>query len=97
MQELWTALGPEGQAAICGALSGIILWALQRAYTVSKLPGLNPSSTKLKKRIVSLVAACVPAAILASQTRDWRPVVTVAVVSWFAGQGAHRASKRRSE
>jgi len=97
MQELWTSLGPEGQAAICGALSGIVLWALQRAYTVSKLPGLNPASTNCRKRVASVVAACVPAAVLASQTRDWRPVLTVGVVAWVVGQGAHRASKRRSE
>ena len=95
MVDTWTALPTEAKAALCGVLAGVVLSLLQRLYTVSKLPGLNVDSTTLRKRVVSVLATVIPAALVAYETRNWQPVVTVAVVAWFSGQGTHAATKAK--
>lgn len=45
LKALWDALGTTGQAALCGALAGPLLSALQQVVTLSKLPGLHLDSS----------------------------------------------------
>jgi len=45
---------------------------------------------------VSVIAACLPAAIAAADTHNWQPVLAAGVVAWAAGQATHGARKRRA-
>ncbi len=98
LKALWDALTPTGQAALCGALAGPLLSAIQQLATVSKLklPGLNLDSSTCAKRTASVLLACIPLAITATQTRDWTPVLAAGVAAWLAGQGAHKVRKARA-
>ena len=93
LQTLWSQLGPDGQAAVIGLLAGVVMWALQAAYTISPLPGLDPNTPNRRKRIIALLAVVVPAAIAAATTRDWTPVVVGAVLALASQQSSHRAAK----
>jgi len=101
MQALWQQLDAPTQqviiAAVAGLLAGPILSVLQQVVTVAKWPpGLTLDSSTAKKRVVSVIAACLPAAIAAADTHNWQPVLAAGVVAWAAGQATHGARKRRA-
>jgi hypothetical protein len=98
LKALWDAIGTDGQAALGGAIAGPVLSIIQQLLTLSKLkfPGLNLTSSTCAKRAASIILACIPLAITATQTRDWQPVALAGVVAWLAGQATHKATKAKA-